>query len=354
MAGQMIECPTCQKTIPIPAPRTTKSRLALRDHPQVNRQMSLPPSLKLSCKYCGAQHDPDAVLCVACGRNLGTGRPLYTRVETPYTRKSASPGRPVISAGAVLLLAILAGGGYFIWQHMKTLPTAATPPSSSTPASQPNQTQVPTTKEQAPPPEVRKASLQGGFWITKGSGASDVVRGNEVYLLAGEIKTDSVRPLLQELEHELTKRTAEYEKEAKSGGSFAHIYAAHAELAGLAASQAKQYQILDTVPVGQLRFIIRAENTSDFSQALTLSHIGSDKRWPQILRAALVENTQTGIDGKYQFSALPPGKYAVVAMWESGFNYAEWCLDADLEPGQTYTLDIHTGNAANIWSKKND
>lgn len=350
MAGQTIECPTCQKTISIPVMRPAKPHLAFRDRPVAQRQA--PPVVTHACKYCGAQHAADAVLCVGCGRNVKTGKPLQTPVES--APRSAPPGQPIISTGAVLLLVVLAGGGYFVWQQMKKEPVAPTSLNVSSPASQPSQIPAQTKREPAPPQEVKKASLQGGFWITKGSGASDVVRGNDVYLLAGEVKTDSVRPLLQELEPELSKRAAEYEQKGKSGDTFASVYASHAPLNALAASSARLYQRLDTIPVSQLRFIIRAYNTSTYSDAFTLSNIGSDKRWPQILRAALVASTQSGIDGKYQFPALPPGKYAVVAMWESGFNYAEWCLDADLEPGQTYTLDIHNGNAAHIWSKKED
>jgi DNA-directed RNA polymerase subunit RPC12/RpoP len=151
MVGQMIECPACQKTIPIPSPRSSKPQLTLRERPQASRQMNPPPSSTLSCKYCGAQHGADAVFCVGCGRNLRTGKPLQTRTETPQRQTHSQPG---ISGGSVLFLIVLAVGGYFVWQHVnnnQTKPTQAvapaTPPINQT-TPQPKKTQEEMLKEE--------------------------------------------------------------------------------------------------------------------------------------------------------------------------------------------------------------
>lgn len=135
MAGQTIECPACQKAISIPSPRPAKPHLSLRDRP-TQRPAPQPPTC--ACKYCGAQHAPDAVFCVGCGRNLRTGNPIQARVER--SNRNAPPSQPIISTGAVLLLIVLAGGGYFIWQHMTRTPS---PPvvRASQPPPQPQQPQ---------------------------------------------------------------------------------------------------------------------------------------------------------------------------------------------------------------------
>lgn len=164
MAGQMIDCPACQKTISIPTPQPAKRQLSLRDRPSPNRQAPPTQSKTLSCKYCGAQHAADAVFCVGCGRNLRTGKPIQTRAETSH--RNAPPSQPIISTGAVMLLLVLAGGGYFVWQHMKTPttpsinPTAANQPNGSQPAPQQTGTATCQPEPSSPPPQQEPAKQQ--------------------------------------------------------------------------------------------------------------------------------------------------------------------------------------------------
>jgi DNA-directed RNA polymerase subunit RPC12/RpoP len=132
MSGEMIECPTCEKTITIPQSLANKPKLALRQ-PSAPPRPNPPPAASLACKYCGAQHGPDAVFCVGCGRNLKTGKPLQPRTERPQKPIRAQSG---ISGGTLLLLIVLGVGGYFGWQHISK--SSSTAPSAGNPHSQPS------------------------------------------------------------------------------------------------------------------------------------------------------------------------------------------------------------------------
>jgi hypothetical protein len=62
MAGEMVECPSCQQTIAIPSPAPREKAVVM-------------------CPECGAPMEPEAVLCVKCGFHRGLGR----KVKTEFT-----------------------------------------------------------------------------------------------------------------------------------------------------------------------------------------------------------------------------------------------------------------------------
>jgi DNA-directed RNA polymerase subunit RPC12/RpoP len=65
MAGQMIECPACQKQIMIPdtKPQAVEPAASAGDG---------------KCPSCGAKMDKDVVLCVQCGFHTKLGKKIAT------------------------------------------------------------------------------------------------------------------------------------------------------------------------------------------------------------------------------------------------------------------------------------
>lgn len=337
MLGEMIDCPTCQKSIIIPSAKKSESITSMTRQRLTTHKHT--PSLQ---RYRENEH---------AERDLNTGRLLQTRTKLPPSQ-SASLHRPFLIAGGVLLATLLAGWGGFLWQQTKKDPT--TPIDLNVEPLAKRATSETQTKASPPLPRGKNASMSGGFWITKGDGSSEIVRGNNIYLLKGEVKSDLVNPLLQKLEAELSKLAQECEKNAAFfDGSVASAYTSHAEHTGRAASHASNYQQIDFVPVRQLYFMIRTLNYSIVSEKSTYMSIAKDHRWPKLIGDFVVTYTQTGIDGRYQFSEVPPGKYTIFTILESKFNYVEWCLDVEMESAQSYTLDIHNRNAASILSIRN-
>ena len=141
MAGQIIECPTCQKKITIPQPRPSKPQLTLRERPTSAKPINPPPLGTVTCKYCGAQHRADAVFCVSCGRNLKTGATLQTQM--PRTSRPPASAQSV-SLGNVVLVILACVGLYFGWKHFSSSGLSAGGSSSRSPVQS-----TPSTPQQA-------------------------------------------------------------------------------------------------------------------------------------------------------------------------------------------------------------
>lgn len=65
MAGEVVDCPACEQSMTVPTvPRTTGTS------PDEGR-----------CPACGAEMEPNAVLCVGCGYHKELGRKITTSFE---------------------------------------------------------------------------------------------------------------------------------------------------------------------------------------------------------------------------------------------------------------------------------
>ena len=62
MAGETVECPSCQEALVVPAPA---------EDPAAAESGS-------TCPECGAAMDADTVLCVQCGFHKGLGKKIET------------------------------------------------------------------------------------------------------------------------------------------------------------------------------------------------------------------------------------------------------------------------------------
>ncbi len=254
----------------------------------------------------------------------------------------------------VVLIAVIGVGGYF---YLKKLTQTFKKESRSNQTNKEHQSvnlEESNKSDEARPfnLSMEKSSLHGGFWITRGSGASEVVRGGNIFLLRGEIKTEYVISLLESLEKSLSEDATFCSQQARSSTYFSSILSKNATIYSQAASAAKIYQSHESVHLLNIYDLIRSDNSDIFGDTLTLSSIEEDNHWPQIVKSTLVAKTQTDIDGKYQFPSLEPGKYVIFSVWESSLNYVEWCIGLNLEPGQTYKIDIHNDNATKILSKQ--
>ncbi len=113
-AGLEAQCPKCgadERVPPKPPERKIRLKTGNISDP------SQPPPSGPPCPHCHEPlQEPGAVICLRCGWNLKTGKPLKTKTRRGFT----IPWRMVAN---VALLAVIAGACWHIWQQIKPAPT---------------------------------------------------------------------------------------------------------------------------------------------------------------------------------------------------------------------------------------
>jgi len=90
LAGESVECPSCQEVMVVPAAEREDANL--RDvsfgaegssvgDALTEAASPLPDEDDGSCPECGADMEPDAVLCIQCGFHKGLGRRVSTELQ---------------------------------------------------------------------------------------------------------------------------------------------------------------------------------------------------------------------------------------------------------------------------------
>ena len=85
-----------------------------------------------------------------------------------------------------------------------------------------------------------------------------------------------------------------------------------------------------------------------------MSRIKEDSVWPRIVRAAVVAEAETNINGKYKVQEINGGKYLVYAMYQTSFSLIEWLVPLEIKQPGEVTLDLYNKNAVDILNKDDD
>lgn len=83
-AGQIIECPGCQAEITVPEESEAvhePDELADADDLDDEEADSADEEEEGVCSECGAEMEPDTVLCMSCGYHAGLRRKMHTNFE---------------------------------------------------------------------------------------------------------------------------------------------------------------------------------------------------------------------------------------------------------------------------------
>lgn len=108
LAGQTIDCPTCQQKVQLPDPqRQSGSKLTFRQQPSLSA-----PEQNKKCSGCGTEIAADAVICVSCGTNQQTGKRVHQSIEPAGLTLSPLMKKVII---IIAPLAILAGGLFLVF-----------------------------------------------------------------------------------------------------------------------------------------------------------------------------------------------------------------------------------------------
>ena len=208
------------------------------------------------------------------------------------------------------------------------------------------------------------AHIEGGMWVTRANGASEIARGRPVVLVRRNVAQADVADLLAEIHKSLEHDTRLLAQRLERRVSFEDMAIARLDLYVKEKAIAVVEALLDSdrVPLDFLLLAIRYDNqetmaahNSDgefwMSNEKQLENISDDLKWPSILERYRVARSQTGIDGKYRFDNVPDGVYALYANWESRYNYIEWCTPVVVEDGKAITVDLQNENAHAIYKR---
>ena len=85
-AGETVACPGCQAEIAVPTESDPKVLNGTHDDEVDDNgdtdldevEASEPKANNGTCAECGAEMEPDSVLCLACGFHAGLGRKIHT------------------------------------------------------------------------------------------------------------------------------------------------------------------------------------------------------------------------------------------------------------------------------------
>jgi hypothetical protein len=176
-----------------------------------------------------------------------------------------------------------------------------------------------------------QASLTGGAWVIKGGGQSDILRGLSIFVLRSELARRELDDAVAEM-----KRQPDFEDFGESAVRLA--------------SRPPD----DRIDLQWYLNAVRYRKHSDDSNNKKMLQIRYDTVWPKFVKAALVAEAETNIDGKYKVPEIKGGKYLVYALHETRFGLIEWLLPLEIKRPGEVTLDLYNKNAETILNKDDD
>lgn len=218
-----------------------------------------------------------------------------------------------------------------------------------------------------------RGAIEGGAWVVKGGGQSELLRGLTVYVLPALLDSQKVQVGLAGLRKEcsywqevsrqsadkysrpvphvtdadfddMTKEVPKY----KATEMLMKKYGDEVDGWTKNSTQLKTIEVYNTT-----RMVNRdCQGSDEISRILYVDHADSDKAWPAIVAVAALSKGTTGIDAKYSITDLKPGEYILYARMSTAFSLIEWCIPIAIKGEQTAKQDFFNDNAVLILSKK--
>ncbi|MGB7157258.1 MAG: hypothetical protein WBD40_04270 [Tepidisphaeraceae bacterium] len=187
-----------------------------------------------------------------------------------------------------------------------------------------------------PPPVVRQqqkpGSITGSMWITRNSGASDLIRGQEIILYPATIPASEFVASMQDVAAKWRARAQEARQKAKTDTFLKDYHESDAKEADEQALKVGAFQyngvkVIDTAMA--------------YDSVAKASHLQLGR-----LRTAPLQLAKTGADAKYRFDNLQPGNYYVhTFFFASEAGRADWIVPVTVKSGAETQLDLENDNA---------
>lgn len=164
-----------------------------------------------------------------------------------------------------------------------------------------------------------KGSIEGGAWVTKKGGSSDILRGLKVCAIQSRCSSATSMIVINALAKQNMESNDDWEKTAAAFRSAP---------SGLSLPASAPILFLPSEPL-----------THSVQEALS-----------SYLKQLQVAEATANIDGKFTLS-VPGGEWFIFAEWQSSFSRIVWCVPVEITNEQPVHLDLSNENALTIWNK---
>ena len=212
-------------------------------------------------------------------------------------------------------------------------------------------------------PVIQHGAIEGGAWIVKSGGQSDLLRGLTVYILKPVVDTELITSELKQLREECAK-TVKMQNELADDYSNDSDLQEYVPVARAGAKAAKiDGEVTDsmlskssTVKINQLHKLkhqLYKINYATNTKAIQLLGIQNFSfLWESIVGKFLASKGVSGIDGNYSIPNVTSGEYILYACASSEAYYVEWFFPVSIVGGQTTKVDLFNDNATFILNAK--
>jgi len=316
MMGTVAECPSCNGQIQLPSRQSKMST-------NVPQPQTRSPQLKQSVVQTPLQKAP-------------IKPPLVQSRQQPKPAKTVF----VVVAALVIVVICLVGAVVILLNRQGSAQNQIANKTDA-PSANPNFSNV----RQTPKPRKARVpgSVEGGAWVIKGGGQSDVLRGLTVYILPAAINTQAIAPQLEELREDCEKHEEEHAETAKKWEKDEECREKQKMMRTIGDAVKNMLASTQEVKSKEIYDFIRADNLSSMFPDLGVSQ---DEIWPKTVAATAIASGTTGIDGKYSVSNLAEGDYILYAQAAAATYIIEWCVPVTVKAGQITKIDLFNDNAA--------
>lgn len=197
-----------------------------------------------------------------------------------------------------------------------------------------------------------EGEISGAAWLENTSGQSDVLRGLTICILRPALKADVEPYYSEELENhqEVLAACRRDLAEPPLDDPIKEIV----RKLNIESIPRREREIAD-IKRRILRLPENADVTLTTFADVFASHIDgplsadvlsmSVGHWMPILKRLLVKGAETGIEGKYLISDVPPGKYYIYAQHRAANGaWVVWCLPITAKQGEVSQINLFNGN----------
>ena len=199
-----------------------------------------------------------------------------------------------------------------------------------------------------------KAKVFGSIWVTKGSGQSNIIRGQKVYLLkvklSDEVSDDVRNNVLKEMNDHIN--AIDHQRDPSDSRLMRTSLRENLDTV----IEARENLISNDKLKNDINWLFSciriSQICSEKSQKMIFNHyFGKGETWPEIVSHSIVKSAETDVNGRYQFESIPWGEYYVYSMYNDRFSIAEWLVKITVKKSGRFKIDLKNNNAEHIHSK---
>lgn len=187
---------------------------------------------------------------------------------------------------------------------------------------------------------TKRITISGGVWVTKGSGASDVLRGLDIYLCKAELPLSTFVDGLSKLDATL-KAKITIEEELAESVKFTKAYKTYKDMAN---KYRRYHQVLQQM--------LERNDTAKISLLDLYNYFAiagkENELFPRIILASMVQKVTTNVEGKYVIEKVPRGQYVIFSYYGTKSYIIRWMLPVDVSGSEDMKVDLFNENSLQI------